>query len=73
MVAKVRLPFRVSSVLKGDLVQPALYCIVEDVVAKDGDFGLEWREVWNARYLASPRGTRRKLLLDLSWVWGFSD
>lgn len=70
VLAKVRCPFRFSSVPKGNLARPAIYFIVEDIVAVDGSLGQEWRRQWNERYLASHG--MRKLLLDLGWIWSLS-
>jgi len=62
-----KLPFRFGSVDAGNVVRPAVYYIVEDVVAVDGGGGLEYREAFVARYDGSP--IFRKMIWDLSVVW----
>lgn len=49
------------------MLRPAIYYIVEDVVAVDGNGGLEYREAWTKRYEASP--VFRKMILELSIAW----
>lgn len=48
-------------------MRPAVYSIVEDVVAVDGGQGTRFREELNQRYMASAsiRGTMRRF--DLLW------
>ena len=69
-ILRVRVPFRISSLAKGDLIRPACYTIAEDVVAVDGQQGDVFRAVWNARYEASP--PFRQLLARMDILWGFS-
>ena len=64
---KVELPFRFGSLEAGNVVRPAIYYIVEDVVAVDGNGGIEYREAWTARYESSE--IFRKLIWTLSVVW----
>ena len=63
----IKLPFRFGSVEAGNLVRPAIYYIVEDVVAVDGNGGLEYREAFTARYESSPMF--QKMIWKLSVVW----
>jgi hypothetical protein len=63
----VKLPFRMGSTEKGNIVKPAIFYIVEDVVAVDGEGGIEYRTAFNARYESSP--VFRKMIWDLSVVW----
>jgi hypothetical protein len=48
-------------------VRPAIFYIIEDVVAVDGNGGIEYREAFNARYEGSE--TFRKMLWNLSVCW----
>lgn len=63
----IKIPFRFGSVEKGNVIRPAIYYIVEDVVAIDGNGGVEYREAWTKRYEGSP--VFRKMILELSIVW----
>ncbi|KUJ11465.1 uncharacterized protein LY89DRAFT_654090 [Mollisia scopiformis] len=63
----VKLPFRFGSVEKGNVVRPAVFYIVEDVVAVDGNGGVEFREKWGERYEGSV--VFRKMVLEVSVVW----
>ena len=60
---------RVSSAPRGGRVRPAVYTVVEDIVAVDGGGGRRFREEWNARYEASP--AFRRMLSRLDAFWGF--
>jgi hypothetical protein len=62
-----KLPFRLGSVDAGNAVRPAIFYIVEDVVAVDGDGGMEYRKAFVARYDSSLRF--RKMIWDLSVAW----
>lgn len=62
-----RLPFRFGSMDAGNILRPAVYYIVEDVVAVDGGGGVEYRKAFVARYDKSP--VFRKMIWDLSLVW----
>lgn len=64
---KVRLPFRFGSLEAGNIVRPAVYYVVEDVVAVDGNGGIEYREAFTARYESSP--VFQKMIWTLSVVW----
>ncbi|RDW82781.1 hypothetical protein BP6252_03893 [Coleophoma cylindrospora] len=64
---KVKLPFQFGSLGAGNVVRPAIYYIVEDVVAVDGNGGMEYREAFTARYDNSL--IFRKMIWILSVVW----
>lgn len=66
----LRAPMRFSSIKRGDPLRPAVYVIVEDVVAVDGKQGDVFRAQWNARYESSA--PFRMLLVRLDWLWGVS-
>lgn len=68
----LRNPITISSVARGEVARPALYTIVEDVVAVDGKQGIGFPRAWDARYRASPQGTMRRLLARLEWTWSLS-
>ena len=70
VVFRVRYPFQLSSMPKGDLVRPAIYTIAEDIVAVDGGQGTQFRELFNSRYQASV--TVRLLMQRLELLWGVS-
>jgi hypothetical protein len=65
---KMRLPFRMSSHIKGSVCPPITYTIIEDVIAVDARTGKVYREALLQRYNASPRF--RKMLVQLVWFWG---
>jgi hypothetical protein len=61
------LPFRFGSQDPGTVLRPAVYYIVEDVVAVDGGGGIEYREAFCARYESSA--VFRRMLFEVSVVW----
>ncbi|CZS89370.1 uncharacterized protein RAG0_00774 [Rhynchosporium agropyri] len=63
----IRAPFRVSSTPKGGILRPALYTLIEDVIAVDGNGGTGYRERLNARYVSSPEF--RRLMSGLTYFW----
>lgn len=65
--AAVALPFRFGSVDAGEVVRPAVFYVVEDVVAVDGNGGIEYREAFAARYESSV--IFRRMIWTLSVVW----
>ncbi|CAN5951389.1 unnamed protein product [Sphagnum jensenii] len=65
--AGVKLPFRFGSLEAGNVVRPAVYYIVEDVVAVDGNGGIEYRQAFNVRYETSP--IFQKMIWTLSVLW----
>lgn len=67
---RVRTPFRISSLARGELLRPASFVIAEDVVAVDANQGAVFRQAWNARYDSSP--LFRQLLGRLDWMWGIT-
>ena len=60
-------PCRISSIPKGAQLRPAIYSIIEDVVAVDGSGGTEYRENLNKRYEASH--VFRAMLRRLGVYW----
>ena len=66
----VRAPMRFSSIAKGDILKPAVYVIVEDVIAVDAKQGDVFRSQWKARYESSQ--PFRNLLTQLDLMWGVS-
>ena len=66
--ARVKVPFRLSSLPAGHIAHPAVFTIIEDIVAVDGGGGVEYREALIARYDASPRF--RRMLNRLDGFWG---
>lgn len=64
----IKTPIRLGSSGKGDAeVRPAIFYVVEDVVAVDGNGGAEYRTAWNARYADSK--IFRSMIYNLSVVW----
>ena len=53
---------------RGSKAVPAVFTIVEDVVAVDGGAGREFRKKWKERYEASE--IFRDMLWTLTMVWG---
>lgn len=68
---KVKLPFRFGSLDAGNMLRPAVYYIVEDVVAVDGNGGMEYREALNARYESSPIFRNMIWMLSVAWMLAF--
>ncbi len=64
---EVRLPFHMGSVDAGCLVRPAIFYIVEDVVAVDGNGAVKYREAFGARYDSSE--VFQGMIWTLSVVW----
>ncbi|KAH7314273.1 hypothetical protein BKA65DRAFT_571560 [Rhexocercosporidium sp. MPI-PUGE-AT-0058] len=64
---RIKAPFRVSSVAKGEYLRPALFTLIEDVVAVDGNGGSAYRVKLNTRYEASR--DFRRLLVFMTWFW----
>lgn len=64
---QVKLPFRMGSLDAGNVVRPAIFYIVEDIVAVDGAGGMKYREAFVARYDSSP--VFRAMIWNLSVVW----
>ncbi|KAL5417149.1 hypothetical protein PMIN03_001773 [Paraphaeosphaeria minitans] len=62
-----RLPFRFGSMPTGNVLRPAVYYIVEDVVAVDGGGGAEYRNAFCARYESSA--VFRRMIFEVSVVW----
>lgn len=68
---EVRLPFRVGSMGAGGVVRPAVYYIVEDVVAVDGNGGIEYRKAFNDRYENSEAFRKMIWTVSVAWMAGF--
>lgn len=67
---EVKLPFRFGSSSPGTVIRPAIFYIVEDVVAVDGNGGIEYREAFGARYEGSE--IFRNMIWNLSMAWMLS-
>ncbi|KAH8722786.1 hypothetical protein GQ44DRAFT_711261 [Phaeosphaeriaceae sp. PMI808] len=66
-VFRLRAPFRISSVARGQTMRPAVYSFVEDIVAVDGGGGTAFRLRLHQRYEASRYF--RQMLHRLSLFW----
>jgi len=68
---EIKIPFRFGSVDKGNILRPAIFYIVEDVVAVDGEGGMEYRRAFGERYEESRifRGMIWKL--SVAWMAAF--
>jgi hypothetical protein len=64
---ELKLPFRFGSLNAGNVLRPAVYYIVEDIVAVDGGGGVEFRKAFVTRYDSSP--TFRRMIWEVSVVW----
>lgn len=67
---RLKMPFRVSSMPAYTALPPAVYTLVEDVVAVDGGGCVEFRQAWRIRYEHSAI-IRRIVRLASLW-WGAS-
>lgn len=68
---EIRIPFRFGSVDKGNILRPAIFYIVEDVVAVDGEGGMEYRQAFNSRYEESRIFREMIWKLSVAWMMGF--
>lgn len=66
-LAGIKAPFRLSSIPRGGKMIPAIYLVVEDVLAVDGGGGTAFRERLSRRYEESVYF--RELLQFLSSFW----
>ncbi|KAJ5592593.1 hypothetical protein N7537_009497, partial [Penicillium hordei] len=66
-VFEVPTPFRISSVPKGEPMRPALYALLEDIIAVDGKGGTRFRDRLDQRYKCSP--PFRSMLHRLTMLW----
>lgn len=64
---KLRLPFRLSSTEAGEIAPPAVYTIIEDIVAVDGGGGSEFRKAMKRRYGESWRFRRHMQIMTIFW------
>ncbi|CAK3849009.1 Hypothetical predicted protein [Lecanosticta acicola] len=62
-------PCRMSSIPKGAQLRPAIYTVIEDVIAVDGSGGTAYREALNKRYESSHMF--RAMLRRLGIFWSF--
>lgn len=60
-------PVRISSIPKGAQLRPAIYSLIEDIVAVDGSGGSTYREALNKRYESSH--VFRAMLRRLGAFW----
>ncbi|KAI0324024.1 hypothetical protein GY45DRAFT_1331993 [Cubamyces sp. BRFM 1775] len=67
---KLKVPFRVSSMPPYTGLPPAVYTIVEDIVAVDGGGCVEFRQAWRIRYEHSA--IMRRIVRVTSLWWGAS-
>ena len=63
----LKAPFRLSTQPKGQLVRPAVYPFIEDVVAVEGGGNTTYRIELNRRYEASTMF--KSMLTKISWFW----
>ena len=66
-IFEVPAPFRISSIPKGSPMRPALYPLLEDIVAVDGKGGSKFRDRLDQRYKASP--PFRAMLHRVTMLW----
>ncbi|TID26311.1 hypothetical protein E2P81_ATG00786 [Venturia nashicola] len=67
----LKIPFRFGSVDKNNILRPAIFYIVEDVVAVDGEGGVEYRRAFNSRYEESHIFSDMIWELSVAWMVGF--
>ncbi|KAH9925374.1 uncharacterized protein BXZ73DRAFT_103258 [Epithele typhae] len=67
---RLKMPFRVSSMPPWTGLPPAVYTLVEDVVAVDGGGCVEFRQAWRIRYEHSA--VMRHIVRQTSLWWGAS-
>lgn len=65
-----RIPVNFSSTPRGSIAPPAVFTVVEDVIAVDAARGREFRAAWGRRYEASPGFRRMMYRLTVFWGWG---
>lgn len=69
---EVLAPFRLGSTGRHEAsVRPAIFYVVEDIVAVDGGGGAEYRVAWNARYASSKVFREMIFTLSITWMVGF--
>ncbi|KAI0755392.1 hypothetical protein C8Q80DRAFT_1266854 [Daedaleopsis nitida] len=67
---RLTMPFRVSSMPPRTPLPPAVYTLVEDVVAVDGGGCVEFRQAWRIRYEHSA--VMRRIVRTTALGWGAS-
>jgi len=65
----MKVPFRLSFLYAGHIAYPAVFTIIEDIIAADGGAVVRYREELVARYDASP--LFRQILNRLDVFGGF--
>jgi hypothetical protein len=63
----IKLSFRLGSIEKDEIVKPAIYYIISDVVAVDGNGGLAYRQALSDRFESNE--DFRGMIWTLSVVW----
>ncbi|KAF8537783.1 hypothetical protein BDD12DRAFT_632725, partial [Trichophaea hybrida] len=63
-----RIPFAFSSTPRGSIAPPAVFTVVEDVIAVDAGQGRKFREAWGRRYDVSEGF--RDMLWRMTMFWG---
>ncbi|KAJ5301513.1 hypothetical protein N7508_006376, partial [Penicillium antarcticum] len=66
-IFEIPAPFRISSIPKGSPMRPALYPLLEDIIAVDGKGGSKFRDRLDQRYKASP--PFRGMLHRVTMLW----
>jgi hypothetical protein len=65
-----RIPVNFSSTQKGSIAPPAVFTVVEDVLAVDGGGGRTFRTAWIQRYQVSEMYREMMYKLTMFWGWG---
>lgn len=69
-IFRMRAPFRMSFVVKGQIMRPSIYQFIEDIVAVDGNGRTAYQMRLSEKYEASPYF--RRMLHRLSIFWALS-
>jgi hypothetical protein len=67
----IKLSFRLGSIERDKIVNPALYYIISDVVAVDGNGGLAYRQALSDRYESSQDFGNMIWTLSVVWMVAF--
>lgn len=68
---EIKIPFRFGSVDKNNIIRPSIFYIVEDIVAVDGEGGIQYRQAFNQRYEESHIFRTMIWKLSVAWMVGF--
>lgn len=68
---EIKTLFRFGSIDKGNILRPAIFYIVEDVVAVDGEGGIEYRRAFGERYEESHIFRDMIWKLSVAWMLAF--